>query len=238
MADIERVLVGEGMVGIDAEPHLLRNGVAHRGDQADIPLRAHADLHLGAEIAHLGDRRGFLGEGGLEVRLLPQHHAIAIDRHPVTARPAQKTHQRQAGRLARNVPQRDIDRRLGLQRHALLPVIAQRVVDLVPEELPGKRVLAQQQRLNHLFDDRLVAERDIAGTETLADADKALIRLDPDQMAGPAPVPGLTVPHLGHVMAVDPAFDPGDLHGQDLRSCFTMSFSTTVSSAASSIDRA
>ena len=59
------------------------------------------------------------------------------------SRPAHQLIDRQAQRLARNVPQGDVHGADGLHRRSLLAVVAQRVVHLAPQDRTVQRVAAQ-----------------------------------------------------------------------------------------------
>ena len=85
--------------------------------------------------------------------------------------------------FARNVPQGDIDTGQGLQRHALLPVVAHQVVNLVPNYIAIHRVHAKDHWLNDFLNNAFVGQSDRTGAETLAPSGDPLISFDFDQMA-------------------------------------------------------
>ena len=163
------------MVGVDHQPGLRANAVAHRLDQGQVLAPAAPDLHLDRGEAALHQAGAFLSETLGQVRHPLQHHAVAVDRDAPAEGAAKQLVERPAVDLAGDVPERDVERRERLDRHALLAVIAQQVVDLVPDHLAGHRVHAEHQGLDGPFDDRLVAERDRSGTETLAIAGHPLV---------------------------------------------------------------
>ena len=117
--------------------------------------------------------------------------------------------------LTGDVPKRDVDARERLHRHALLPVVAHHVVDVVPDHVAVQRVAAQHHGLDDLLHNRLVGPRDGAGAETFAPAGDALIRLHLDQMGGALVVILLRIAQpFRHVVLQDVAGDAGDFHGK------------------------
>src|SRR4029453_13973765 len=99
---------------------------------------------------------------------------------PVAARPAQQTMQRQAGRLAGDVPQRDVETRQGEDRYAVAAEQVQLLLQVIGEPGDVARVLAHGDGRDHV----------VAGgphgvgagiAEGLAPADDAVVGFDPHQ---------------------------------------------------------
>ena len=125
---------------------------------------------------------------------------------------------RQPRHFAGDVPERDVDAGERLQRHPLLAVIAQQVVDPVPDRVAVQRVHAQNHRLDDLLDDGPVGERHGARPETLAPTGNSLVGLDLDDMGRALAVELLGISQLlRHVVLQHVAGDPGDLHLRVLR---------------------
>ena len=118
--------------------------------------------------------------------------------------------------LARDVPQRNIQRADGRHHRALAPVVSSGVVHAVPQHFGGERVGSQQQRLERMLDRRCrYFGRLQALGKGLAPADQARVGENLNQ-GGAA----LAHPALGECEGLgERAFehmdpDLGDLHGQ------------------------
>ena len=199
----------EGKVVADAAPHRLR--------QLHIFARTQTDLHLGRREAHLADRRRLIGEPSDMIcdAFALQHHAVAVDGHVFPMPPADHLRQRQPGDLAGDIPKRDVDAGQRLHRHALLPVIAGEVIDLVPDGVPVQRIVAFDHRRDDLLDDPLVGAGDVPRTKALAPPRHALIRAHLHQMGAAAGVILLRIAKLfRQIIEKDMADDFSDFHGR------------------------
>ena len=104
-------------------------------------------------------------------------------------RAAEQPVHRQPKMAALEVPQRDVDRAQRLDRQPFLAVVAQPIVEVLPEGFGGERVGADQQ-LPVEADDRRGQPR---RTERLAPAAVAVLADDLDQAGAAALVPGLRI---------------------------------------------
>ena len=109
------------VIGVDHQPRRIRKRGAHRLDQADVFARPQPHFHLdGAKAARFECGR-FGGENPRQIAAFAQHHAVAINRHPRAAAPADQAIKRHPGGLAEYVPQRDVDAGQALLPSATLP---------------------------------------------------------------------------------------------------------------------
>ena len=204
------------MVGIHHEQAPVAHRLGHGLAKAHVIARAQPHLHRGRGEAHVEDRCGFIPKPHHVIghAFTFQHHAVAIGAHPVTMRPADQLVQRQACHFACNIPKRDVHTRQGLHWHAFLPVIAQQVVNLVPDHVAVQRVVVQHHGLDHLFHDPLICQRHVARTKTFAPAGDAVVGLHLNQMGGATGIVLLGIAQFfGQVVLQHVAVYGGDLHG-------------------------
>lgn len=216
VADFQRLGQGIGVVGVDHEREIVADAAADRFGEADVVARADADLHLGGDEAGVPDPCRLVREAGGEAFgiLAAEHHAVTIDGNAFVVAAADEPAEGKAGGLAGDVPERDVDAGQRLDRHALLAVIAEQIIDVMPEDGAVARVAAEDHRPDDLLDDGAVGERDIAGAEALAPAGEALVGSDLDQVRGAPGVELLGVAELlRQVVGEDVTDDVGDLHG-------------------------
>ena len=92
-------------------------------------------------------------------------------------------------------------------------MVAEQIVDLVPDHIAVERIITKDHRLNDLFHYALIGDRHIAGAKTLAPAGDAFIRFNLDKMRRSAGIELLRISQLfGHVVPQDVALDAGNLH--------------------------
>ena len=93
-------------------------------------------------------------------------------------------------------------------------MIAHQIVDLVPDHVTVQRVHPQHHRLDDLFHDTFIGQRDIARAKTFAPASNALVSLNFDQMGGAFVIILLRIAQwFGQVIPQHMAGDAGDFHG-------------------------
>ena len=89
----------------------------------------------------------------------------------------------------------------------------------MPEYVAVQRIVVEDHRLDDLFDDALVRQRNIAGAETLAPAGDTFVSFHLDQMRAALGIVLLRIAQfLGHVVLQNVARDTGDFHGVGLSS--------------------
>ena len=198
-----------GVVGVDHDGHLVADRAAHRLAQPHILVDPEAELEL--------DRGKPLGDA--LVRLLDQIGERIAAALPIKAggigldaraqRPAQQPMHRQPEMAGLQIPQRDVDRAQGLDREALLAVVAQPVVEALPDRLGRQRVGADQERLVEFDDRRGQARR----AERLAPAAVAVLADDLDEARAAPLVPRLRIgERLGQRRFEDINLDVADFH--------------------------
>lgn len=216
-ADLQRIAGRIAVVGVDHQRGRVGKRRADRFDQADVLARAEADLHLDRAKALGLDRRGLDGEAARQVVAAPQHHAVAVHRNAVATAPPDKPVERLPGDLADDVPQGDVDARQGLYRHAHLPVVAQQVVDVMPDPLAVEGTGADHHRRDHALDNGLVGEGDIAGSEAFAPPGDPCVGLHLDEVGAAARIELLGIAELFvEVVLQDVALDGDDAHGASI----------------------
>ena len=129
-------------------------------------------------------------------------------------RPAEQHRRRHAEMAALEIPQRDVDAADGRDDDALLPVVAEVVVEIHPDHVGGARVAADQAALQGRDDGRVDARRPVA----FAPAGGAVVGADLDDAARPhrgrgeRPPERLRQRRFEHMRC-----DIGDLHGTSLQ---------------------
>ena len=163
-------------VGHDVDP------VAHRfadgAHQVQVPLDARGPVHGPPAEAQLHGLVAFLLVAlRLRGQLLERHavQAARIDRDARLGAAAQQAVDGLPGRLAEQVPERDVERADGDHADPLATEGHRLAVHELPEELQVPRVGPQQERLQVDVDHLL---RDAGGEGCVADADEAVVAHD------------------------------------------------------------
>ena len=168
---VARLLGRPRAVGVDHDGHALAHrqpGRPHLGLLGLVQL----DVAIALVERLLGPRRHFLG-----IAIFEQ---AGVGRQAVASGAAQQAMQRQVGRLAGDVPQRDVEPRQGEDGDAVAAEQVQLLLQVVAELRDVARILADRERRDHVVQGR--AHGIGAGiAERFAPADDARVRLDPHQ---------------------------------------------------------
>ena len=212
-SQLDRLTNGVGMVGVGHQLEAVSGPAAYGRGQFDVAFDTQAEFHLGCGESFRDDRGHFLFEDRRQVVSLAEHHPVAVGDEIITGFSAQQLVKRLRGGLAEDVPQGDVDARKTADGHPFLAVVADRVVDIVPDDVDVQRVAADQSRGDHVPEDGLVGEGEISGSEDLADSRQSLVGVHEYQVSGSLVVIALGESEfLLHVVLQDDRFDLGDAH--------------------------
>ena len=168
MRRIASFAVGQRHVGVDAEPHVRPDRLAHPRDGLDVPRRVAPDLHLDRAMPLADALEGVLGH-----RLgLAERHRVA-ERDALAHQAAEERVDRRAEGLPQDVPERHLDPGLRLL-HAV-----ERAVHLLDEVGDAARILADHRGDERRLDvPRQEAPAPLEHGRDLADAGDAGVRVD------------------------------------------------------------
>ena len=146
MAELDGLRHAVAVVGVHHQLDVRADRPAHGLGVPEILLEAEADLELDGRKALGGVALGLLGQIGLGPALRAAVEARRVGSDALAQGPAHQPMDRLAQQLALEIPERDVDARERLDDEAALAVVAELVVEPLPERLGRHRIPAQQQR--------------------------------------------------------------------------------------------
>src|ERR1700730_10869275 len=146
-----------GMIGVNHEPDIRTDGLAHRPCRSLVLVDTEADLELHRLKTFFTVPGGLFGKVNLRIACLAPVESGRIAIHFGSHRSAHQAMNRLPEIFALEVPKRDIDAAQALDDHSLLAVLAEASVDLVPQPHAPHGVLAQEHKPHTLDDGRLDA---------------------------------------------------------------------------------
>ena len=199
------------MIGVDHQPHVRPDGIAHGGDDFQVFLDVEADLDLDGMKAFGSVSGGFRGYVGHPLDTVLAERAGGIGAHRLAKAAAEEGGDRGTEMLALDVPQGDVDAAQRGDGQAPLALVAHQVVETDPQALRLQRITPQQGRRIGL-DDGGVGQR---GAEAFAPADGTVFAHDLHQaMLAPVETRRCTFESPVQLAVEKMGADSLDLHGR------------------------
>src|SRR6266480_915187 len=205
----------EALIDVDHQPHALAQRAPYCFDPLAVLARVRVvDLHLVVPAAEAGIALGLADQ---VLHAVARPAAAAVGGNAVGHRAPQLI-ERQARRLAGDVPQSDVERGKGVGGYALLPDSHVGAEHALPQALDEERIFADQHRLEPRVEvdlDRLGA----AAAERQAVAEAADARVGGNLRYHQLVLRELQRDRLGRRDGQDAAVDGANLHGADIIEC-------------------
>ena len=169
------------MIGVEHQPDLRTHRLAHGADEGDVLRNAEADLEFDRAKPFFDVALDLRDDVVERIAGVAPVGACGVGRN---AGPQRATHELVNGCLevlALDVPQRDVDTADRADRQPLLPLVAELIIECLPDPIGGQRVLADQERPERLDDGGVQSSR----TEALSPPRRAILADNLDDAPGP-----------------------------------------------------